>query len=238
MEINPIIVIPIRTKSVRLPNKPFADINGKNMIQRVVNQALKANIATVIVASCNDSPDSELEKLGVPYVKTDSKLPSGTDRVYDALKKYDPSKKYNVVVNLQGDMPFFPPEYIEKTINAFNDEKIDISTITYPSSPEYSKNPNRVKAVICENGKALYFSRCPIPHGADSYNIHMGIYAYKRHAIEKIINTNSTYLENTEKLEQLRALEIGMHIHCISVECDTISVDTKEDLDNAIKFSK
>ena len=236
--INPIIVIPARMKATRLPNKPLMDIHGVPMIIRVAEQAKQANIAPVILAVCEAFPLEVISSIDFPVLNTDENLPSGTDRVYFALKKYDPSQKYNVVINVQGDLPFFPPHYLQKLLHVFENPDIDMATLVSPMTKEEAQNPHRVKTVLNEQGRALYFSRSPIPHGAEQFRHHIGVYAYKRDVLEKLTHTPPAPLEIQEKLEQIRALCLGMHIQCVEVEADSLSVDTPEDLEMARHYAK
>lgn len=241
-----LIIIPARLSSSRLPNKPLADIGGKTMIQRVYEQAVKAKLGDVVVACDGEKIANEVKNFAGKYVITDPNLPSGTDRIYAALKTLQKDNNYDIIVNLQGDLPNIEPKIIKTTAENLAKDDSDISTIASKVRDKSEvTNPNVVKIAIAfkeENfGHALYFSRCPIPYaqnGAPQYFHHIGIYAYKRTALEKFIILKQSQLEKYESLEQLRALENNMKISVGIVDSHPISVDTREDLEAAIKSVK
>lgn len=229
-------IIPVRLASTRLPNKPLADICGKSMIQRVYEQAKEADLGEILIACDGQEIAAEVEKFGGNYVITDPDLPSGTDRIYQAYKKS--GLEADIIVNLQGDLPNIDPKVIESAANAALIEDCDFATVASKITNEDEiSNPNVVKIAISfkeENlGKALYFSRCAIPYSKDSadYFHHIGIYAYKKDALEKFVNLQPSDLEKRESLEQLRALESDMNIFVKIVEAHPLSVDTQEDLE-------
>jgi 3-deoxy-manno-octulosonate cytidylyltransferase (CMP-KDO synthetase) len=229
-------IIPVRLASTRLPNKPLADICGKSMIQRVYEQALAADLGEVLIACDGEEIAAEAKKIGAKFVITDPNLPSGTDRIYAAFASLN--KDFDVIVNLQGDLPNIDPAVIRAAADAASGD-CDIATVAskIKNLSEIS-NPNVVKIAIAFKeknlGKALYFSRCAIPHSkndaADFYH-HIGIYAYKKSALEKFVKLPQSMLEQRESLEQLRALENDMKIFVKIVEAHPLSVDTKEDLE-------
>ena len=232
-----IIIIPARLASTRLPNKPLANILGKTMIRRVYEQALKAGIGEVYVACDGKEIAAEIESFGGKAIITNPDLHSGTDRVFAALKDIDKLNEFEVIINLQGDLPAVDPEVIRSAASALIESNADIATV---ASIIKEKNeildPNVVKAVISfdrtkDLGNALYFSRSAIPYNADKYYHHIGIYAYKKSALEKFISLSPSKLEKTESLEQLRALENSMKIAVRIVDSYPLSVDTKEDLE-------
>ena len=231
-----IILIPSRLASTRLPNKPLKDIGGVPMIIRVLDSAQKSNLGRVAVVTPDQDIGSVVENAGGEYILTKSSHISGTDRIMEALHKIDPNRKFDTVVNLQGDIPFIPPNYIKIAVGLLNDEKTDIGTLISPLNKNEILNPNVVKVGIGLKrnnltGRAVYFSRLPVPYNAEDYYQHIGIYTFRRSALEKFCSTPQTTLEKTEKLEQLRALELGMNI-CASLVSETpIGVDTKEDLE-------
>ncbi|MFT6332776.1 MAG: 3-deoxy-manno-octulosonate cytidylyltransferase (CMP-KDO synthetase) [Lentimonas sp.] len=231
-----LIIIPARLASTRLPNKPLADILGESMIARVWKQAKKSNLGEIIVAcDCQEIVD-EIEKIGGKAVITDPTLPSGTDRIFAALKSLNNYQDFEIIVNLQGDLPIIDPKIIQKAADAALNSDADIATVASSIKDlEEISNPNVVKIAISALneeglGNALYFSRAPIPHGEGEYFHHIGIYAYKREALEKFVSMNPSNLEKRESLEQLRALENGMKIAVQIVDSHPISVDTIEDL--------
>ncbi len=234
-------IIPARLASTRLPNKPLADIFGKSMIVRVFEQAQKANLGEVVVACDCREIAQVIENAGGRAIITDPNLPSGTDRIYAALLQIPDYQDFEVVVNLQGDLPVIDPNVIIAAANAALQSDADIATVaSVIKNKDEIDNPNVVKIAIAFDanktlGQALYFSRAPIPHGVGEYYHHIGIYAYKRNALEKFVNLKPSPLEKRESLEQLRALENQMKIVVQIVDSHPLSVDTKEDLEK-VKF--
>ncbi len=178
-------IIPVRLASTRLPNKPLADICGKSMIQRVYEQALKADLGEVVIACDGEEIAAEVKKFGGKFVLTDPNLPSGTDRIYAAYQSF--AQDFEIILNLQGDLPNIDPQVIRAAADAALQHDCDIATVASKIKNESEiSNPNVVKIAIAFKeknlGKALYFSRCPIPFSkttdADFYH-HIGIYAYK-----------------------------------------------------------
>lgn len=236
--IRPIIIIPSRLESTRLPKKALKLINGKPMIWHVWSNATKANIAPVIVATDSKEIQDIITKNDGNAIITNKEHTSGSDRVYEALTKYDAEENYNIVVNLQGDMPFFDPNLLKKLLSKVGNE--DIATLVCEATPSEIINPNVVKAVISwddkrkDLGNALYFSRSSVPYNAEFYWHHIGVYAWKRNSLKNFISLAPSKLELIEKLEQLRALENGMIIKAVKVDENPIGVDTQKDL-NRIK---
>jgi 3-deoxy-manno-octulosonate cytidylyltransferase (CMP-KDO synthetase) len=231
-------IIPVRLASTRLPNKPLVDICGKSMTQRVYEQALKANLGEVIIACDGEEIAAEAKKIGAKFIITNPDLPSGTDRIYAAYKNFT-NDQFDVILNLQGDLPNIDPQVIRAAAEAALNQDCDIATVASKIKNEAEiSNPNVVKIAIAFKeknlGRALYFSRAAIPFAkineADFYH-HIGIYAYKKSALEKFVNLPQSALEKRESLEQLRALENDMKIFVQIVEAHPLSVDTKEDLE-------
>ena len=238
------VIIPARLESTRLPHKVLADINGKPMIVRVWEQAEKANVGPVIIA-CDDREIYEaVNHRGGSIFMTDRSHLSGSDRIFEALQKFDPAADYDVVINLQGDMPFIQPSVIKKVLAPLKNPDVDIATIVHPIKDKSElETPSVVKAVLSIDpkqtiGRAIYFTRNSAPYGDGTYYHHQGIYAYRREALKKFVSLNTGWLEEREKLEQLRALENGMRIDAVVVKQKTISVDTQEDLDKARRLAK
>lgn len=235
-----LIVIPVRLASTRLPNKPLADICSKTMIQRVYEQALKANLGEVVIACDGEEIANEAKKIGAKYVITDPNLASGTDRIYAASKELEGD--FDIILNLQGDLPNIDPNVIIAAANTALENDCDISTVASKiTNREEITNPNVVKIAMAESGRALYFSRASIPYSKenlDDYFHHIGIYAYKKSSLEKFVNLKQSNLEKRESLEQLRALENDMSIFVSVVEAHPLSVDTKEDLEVVTKLIK
>jgi 3-deoxy-manno-octulosonate cytidylyltransferase (CMP-KDO synthetase) len=236
---NPIVVIPARMASTRLPGKPLADIHGKAMIVHVLDRGREADIGPVAVA-CGDIEIVQVVRSanGIA-VATDPSLPRGSDRVHAALGQIDPQARHDVVVNLQGDLPTIPPSYLRAVLSPLSDPGFDIATLVAPiESAEEAAMPSVVKAACAFDGgravsPALYFSRVPIPWGAGPLWHHIGIYAFRRQALARFVSLPESPLERRESLEQLRALEAGMRIACVRVDHAAFGVDTPADLDRA-----
>ena len=236
---NPIVVIPSRMASTRLPGKPLADIHGKPMIVHVLDRAREAQIGPVAVA-CGDAEIAEaIHANGGLAVLTDPTLPRGSDRVHAALAALDPQGHHDVVVNLQGDLPTIPPAYLRTVLAPLADPAFDIATLVAPiDSDEEANLPSVVKAACAfDRGRAvspaLYFSRAPIPWGDGPRWHHIGIYAFRRAALAHFVSLPEAPLERRESLEQLRALEAGMRIACARVDHAPFGVDTQADLERA-----
>lgn len=242
-----LIIIPVRLASTRLPNKPLADILGKTMIQRVYEQAKKADLGRVVIACDGEEIAQEVKKFGAEFVITDPNLPSGTDRIYQAYKKLA-SENFDLILNLQGDLPNIDPKVIAAAADAALNSDCDIATVASRITNEAEIiNPNVVKIAIAFKeknlGRALYFSRSAIPYAKnnakgndDEYFHHIGIYVYKKAALEKFVKLEPSILEKRESLEQLRALENDMKISVKIVETHPLSVDTAEDLQVVTKI--
>lgn len=233
---NPIVLIPSRLASTRLPDKPLADIHGLPMIVHCLRRALEAGFARVAVA-CGDAPIAEAVKAaGGEAVLTDPNHPSGSDRIFEALQKLDPRCEHDAVINLQGDLPAIDPKVISAVLLPLADPAIDIATLTTPIVEQHEVDDrNVVKAVLSlapgqSVGRALYFSRRPVPGGEGPLWHHIGIYAYRRAALERFVSLKPSPLEKRESLEQLRALENGMSIAAAVVDTLPLGVDTPADL--------
>jgi 3-deoxy-manno-octulosonate cytidylyltransferase (CMP-KDO synthetase) len=232
----PIVLIPARMASTRLPGKPLADIAGVPMIVRVWRQAVAAKVGPVVVAAAEREIVEAVEIAGGRAVMTAPNLPSGSDRIYAALESVDRGYEHDVVVNLQGDLPTLDPSYIRAVVDALAATGADIATLAaeIDDQADYD-NPNVVKPVISwdvggDRGRALYFTRARAPHGGGPLFHHIGIYAYTRTALARFVALDPSPLEKREKLEQLRALEAGMSIAVARVDGVPLSVDTPEDL--------
>lgn len=236
-----LILIPARMASTRLPNKPLADINGKPMIWHVWQRAIEANIGTPVV--CTDSSEvlDAIIKAGGEAVMTKSDHPSGSDRIWEAVTKLDPKGEAELIVNVQGDLPTIAPDLIKASIAPFEKGDCDIATLaTVITEEEERTNPNVVKAIGTPVGenllRALYFTRASAPYGEGDLYHHIGLYTYKRSALEKFVSLPPSTLEQREKLEQLRALEAGMRIDIALVDTAPLGVDTPADLEAARKI--
>ncbi len=237
-----VVVIPARMASTRLPGKPLADIAGVSMIVRVWRQAVKAGVGPVVVAAGDDVIAAAIERAGGHAILTDPDLPSGSDRVHAALNEFDPERRYDSVVNLQGDLPALDPDTVRAVAELLFDSHADIATLAAPiDDPADNDNPAVVKPVIAwdadgKRGRALYFTRARAPWGEGPLFHHIGIYAYRRASLARFVSLPPSPLETREKLEQLRALEAGMNIQVARVDAVPLSVDTPADLEKARKL--
>ena len=235
----PIIVIPSRMASSRLPGKPLAAIRGRAMILHVLDRGREAGIGPVAVACADPEIADAVRADGGTAVLTDPTLPSGSDRVHAALATLDPQGAHDIVVNLQGDLPTIPPGHLRAVIAPLADPAIDIATLVAPiETDEEAAMPSVIKAACAfDRGRAvspaLYFSRAPIPAGPGPRWHHIGIYAYRRAALARFVSLPESPLERRERLEQLRALEAGMRIACARVDHAPFGVDTQDDLHRA-----
>ena len=239
---NPILLIPARMASTRLPNKPLAEIAGVPMIVRVWARAMAAGLGPVVVAAAEPAIVAAVEQAGGRAVLTEPGLPSGSDRIWAALGKADPDGRHDVVINLQGDLPALDPEQIKTVAQALEKSGADIATLAAPIDNHADEiNPAVVKAVVAWQpdgrlGRALYFTRASAPAGEGVLWHHVGLYAYRREALESFVALPPSPLEVREKLEQLRALEAGMTIAVARVDEPPLSVDTPDDLERARKL--
>ena len=235
----PIVLIPARMASTRLPGKPLADITGLPMIVRVWQQAVDAGLGPVVVAAAEQEIVDAIESAGGRAVLTEPDLPSGSDRIFAALEEIDPRGAHDVVVNLQGDLPALDPSYVRAVAETLEATGADIATLAAEIDDDADRdNPNVVKPVVAwdetgDRGRALYFTRARAPHGDGPLFHHVGIYAYTRDALTRFVKLEPSPLEKREKLEQLRALEAGMTIAVARVNEVPLSVDTPEDLQKA-----
>jgi 3-deoxy-manno-octulosonate cytidylyltransferase (CMP-KDO synthetase) len=234
-----IVLIPARMAATRLPNKPLADIGGLPMIVRVLRQAEKAEVGPVAVAAGDPEVVEAVERAGGRAVLTDPALPSGSDRIMAALEALDPGQRFDTVINLQGDMPFVDPQVAAACAEVLAREpECDIATVVAPeASPADRSNPDVVKAVLAlaegaSMGRALYFTRSTLYGDAPVWR-HIGIYGYRRAALNRFTAAPPSPLERREKLEQLRALEMGLRIDAAIAASAPISVDTADDLEAA-----
>jgi 3-deoxy-manno-octulosonate cytidylyltransferase (CMP-KDO synthetase) len=236
---NPIVLIPARLASTRLPDKPLADIAGEAMIVRVWRQAMAAKAGPVVVAAAEQAIVDAIAHAGGRAVLTDPQLPSGTDRIFAALRSVDPKGAHDVVVNLQGDLPALDPASVRAVTDALAAGKADMATLAAAiDDPADFDNPSVVKPVVAWDkdgrfGRALYFTRARAPSGEGELFHHIGIYAFTRKALERFVSLPPSPLEKREKLEQLRALEAGMIIAVARVDSVPLSVDTPADLEKA-----
>ena len=235
----PIVLIPARMASTRLPGKPLADIGGVPMIVRVWQKAVDAGIGPVVVACGEHEIQKAVEAAGGRAVLTNPTLPSGSDRVWAALNAVDRAFEHDLVVNLQGDLPTFDPAYIRAAIDAMVTTGTDIGTCAAEIEDQAeADNPSTVKVVATwdvggTRGRVHYFSRSRIPSGKGPWFAHVGIYVFRREALQRFVGLQPSPLELREKLEQLRAIEAGISIGVGRVEGIPLSVDTPADLEKA-----
>ncbi|MGJ5140107.1 3-deoxy-manno-octulosonate cytidylyltransferase [Bradyrhizobium oligotrophicum] len=233
-----LVLIPARMASTRLPGKPLLDIAGQPMIVQVLRRAQEAGIGRVAVATDTPEIAAAVAAAGGEVVMTRPDHPSGSDRIYEAMCKLDPAREAEIVVNLQGDFPTIDPQNISDVLPPLEDPAVDIATLAAQiHTEEESLNPNVVKAVGSPVGgrrlRALYFTRATAPHGDGPRYHHIGLYAYRRAALERFVSLPPSPLEQQEKLEQLRALEDGMRIDVMVVDAVPRGVDTPADLETA-----
>lgn len=235
-----LIVIPARMQATRLPGKPLADIHGEPMIVHVWRRAMAAEAGRVVVATDAEEIRAAVRKAGGEAVMTRADHISGSDRVYEAISRVDPESDFDIIVNLQGDLPTLEPHLVQACIAPLRDKGPHIATLTAEiTEPSERDNPNVVKVVGTPVAgrpnrlRALYFTRATAPAGEGPLYHHIGIYAYRRSAIERFVTLRPSPLELREKLEQLRALEDNMRIDVAIVDTVPLGVDTPHDLERA-----
>ncbi|MEA2780172.1 MAG: 3-deoxy-manno-octulosonate cytidylyltransferase synthetase [Rhodospirillaceae bacterium] len=235
----PLIVIPARLASTRLPGKPLADIHGEPMIVHVWRAAIAAAVGPVLVAAAEPEIAHVVKTVGGEVLLTRPDHPSGSDRVWEAVERADPEGRHNIVVNLQGDLPAIDPAAIRRVLEPLDDPAVDIATLAVEIRNAVERdNPNVVKVVAALDrdqpiARALYFTRTRCPAGEGPHFHHIGIYAYRRAALARFVALPPGRLEQREKLEQLRALEAGLRIDVALVDTAPLGVDTPDDLDRA-----
>ncbi|KPD01907.1 3-deoxy-manno-octulosonate cytidylyltransferase [Moellerella wisconsensis] len=241
------VIIPARFASTRLPGKPLADIHGKPMVVRVMEQALKSGASRVIIATDHQEVVDAVQHAGGEACMTDSNHHSGTERLAEVIDKYQFADD-EIIVNVQGDEPLIPPMIISQVANNLANSQAEMGTLAVPiNNAEEAFNPNAVKVVMDQSGYALYFSRAAIPWQRDQFAVnkqiigdhflrHIGIYAYRAGFIRRYVTWPASPLENIEMLEQLRVLWYGEKIHvAVAAQAPGAGVDTPEDLDSVRK---
>ncbi|SMD17346.1 3-deoxy-manno-octulosonate cytidylyltransferase [Rhizobium sp. RU36D] len=233
-----LVLIPARMASVRLPGKPLADICGLPMIVQVAKRAQEANVGRVVVAVDDQRVFDAVQSAGFEVVMTRSDHQSGSDRIHEAMLLIDPDAKAEIIINVQGDLPTIEPEVIHAALRALEDPRTDIATLTVEIESEEDKvNPSIVKVIgspVSETRlHALYFTRVTAPYGPGPLYHHIGLYAYRRAALDRFVTLKPSVLEKRESLEQLRALEAGMRIDVEIVKTVPLGVDTPADLEKA-----
>ena len=229
-----VVLIPARMASTRLPGKPLADIGGLPMIVHVLRRAEAAKVGPVVVATDSGAIATAVEKAGGRALLTGSDHPSGSDRIYEALGRLD--DRADIVINVQGDLPTLDPADIRAALEPLADPAVDIATLAAEiREPGERENPNVVKVVgspvTPRRLRALYFTRATAPFGEGPLYHHIGLYAYRRAALERFVALPRSILEQREQLEQLRALEAGMRIDVTLVDSVPLGVDTPADLE-------
>lgn len=240
-----VAVIPARYASTRFPGKPLCMLEGKTMIERVYEQVCKnPHFAHVLVATDDSRIFDAVQAFGGQVLMTSSEHRSGTDRVADAVRQWKDIAQDDVVVNIQGDEPFIDPLQLDELMACFDKEQVQIATLAKPiQSQEILKDPNIVKVVQSNEGKALYFSRLPIPYLRNKsfadhiFYQHIGVYAYRMKTLQEIVQLPTSLLEQAESLEQLRWIENGCAIYLQITHRETFfGIDTPEDMQKAIEY--
>lgn len=237
---NTIVLIPARMASIRLPGKPLEDIAGQPMIVHVLRRALAAKIGEAVVATDSEAVAAAVEKSGGRAIMTRADHVSGSDRIYEALEALDPERRLGVVVNVQGDLPTIEPADIRAALKPLADAAVDIATLAAViTDPAECRNPNVVKvsgsAVAPARLRATTFTRADATGPGPHYH-HIGLYAYRRAALERFVKLPPSPNERREELEQLRALDAGMRIDVAVVKSVPLGVDTPEELKKARKM--
>lgn len=236
---NPLVIIPARMASTRIPGKPLADICGQPMIVQVWRRAMEADVGPVVVACAETEIADAVTDCGGQAVLTRPDHPSGSDRIFEALTILDPDRKHDAIVNVQGDLPTIEIEAVRAALEPLSNPEVDIATLVSEITREEERdNPNVVKAALSLSagekiGRALYFSRQRIPSGDGPLYHHIGLYAFRRDALERFVELPPAPLEQRERLEQLRTLEAGMRIDAALVDTVPLGVDTPADLERA-----
>lgn len=228
-------IIPARFASIRFPGKLLANLNGKPVLKWAYLSAVKSKAFEKVIIATDDYLVLRAAKsFGAEVMLTKRSHLSGTDRIAEVARKL----KCDVVVNLQGDHPFIPPQMLRNLLKTFADKKVAVATLVYPETDvEKIKNPNLVKVVFDKNNNALYFSRSTIPWETQKAFIHIGLYAFRKKFLEKLVQKKPTPLEKVEKLEQLRILENGTPIKVVVVGAAVPSVDVPEDIAPAERWA-
>ena len=239
MAMKSVAVIPARYASTRFPGKVLADLGGKPILQHVWERTKRSKADAVLIAVDDPKVFDAGRAFGADIVMTSPDHPSGSDRIWEAVRERDAE----VIINVQGDEPFIPPALIEQLIQGLkNDKSLKMITACVPFADiNNSENPSAVKVILDKNDYAVYFSRYPIPYNRDNIEgvvryRHIGIYGFRRDYLFEFASQERTYLEKCENLEQLRAIENGVKIKVVKTDYNPLSVDTLEDLQNILKI--
>ena len=235
---DPLILIPARMQATRLPGKPLADIHGEPMIVHVWRRAVAAGIGGVVVATDDERIAGAIAAVGGRAVMTSRDHMTGSDRIREAADIVDPERRHDLIVNVQGDFPTLTPAAIASAIEPLADPAVDIATLAAVIHDEEERNaPSVVKLIGSEVSpgrlRALYFTRATAPYGDGPLYHHVGLYAYRRPALDRFVSLPQSPLEKRESLEQLRALEDGMRIDAMVIDHVPRGVDTPPDLERA-----
>lgn len=232
-----LVLIPARLGSTRLPGKPLADIAGAPMIVHVLRRALESGVGPVAVATDSQEILAAVEKAGGTAILTRADHASGSDRIFEAVEKLDPGRTYDRIVNVQGDLPTVDPAIIRQAVDLLDVPEVDLGTLgAVIRRPAEIADPNVVKLVgsgEASRRRALYFTRATAPWGEGELIHHIGLYVWRRSALERFVRLPPSPLEVRERLEQLRALEAGMRIDAALVDDVPLGVDTEHDLERA-----
>jgi 3-deoxy-manno-octulosonate cytidylyltransferase (CMP-KDO synthetase) len=236
--LNPVILIPARMAATRLPNKPMADLHGEPMIVAVWRRAMEADIAPVWIATDTQAIADVVQAAGGKAVMTRADHPSGSDRVHEAVGRIDPDGRYDAIINVQGDLPTVTPATIRAAAAPLADPEVAIGTAVAPIHREEERTASSVVKMVGSplgggRFRCLYFTRATAPWGEGPLYHHIGLYAWRRQALERFVALPPSPLEQREKLEQLRALEAGMRIDAMEVTEVPLGVDTPDDLERA-----
>jgi 3-deoxy-manno-octulosonate cytidylyltransferase (CMP-KDO synthetase) len=236
---HPIVLIPARMGSTRLPGKPLARIHGVAMIVHVLKRAEAAALGPVVVACAEPEIAAAVEAAGGRAMLTAPDLPSGSDRIHAALSALDPEGRFDAVLNVQGDLPTLDPTLLKIALALLDDGAVEIGTLAAEiETADERTDPNVVKSIVsaepgARTGRALYFTRASAPFGEGPLYHHIGLYAFRRRALERFVRLPPSPLERRERLEQLRAIEAGMRIEVAFVDTVPLGVDTPADLARA-----
>ncbi len=241
--LHPLIVIPARLASTRLPGKPLADIHGEAMIVHVWRRAVEADLGPVVVACGEAEIAAAIRAAGGEALVTEGDHTSGSDRIFEAVERLDPEAVHDAIINIQGDLPTIDPESVRAALRPLGEPGVDIGTLVAEiADVRERRDPNVTKAALVIDeatrcGRALYFSRSPVPWPGEDDSLplyhHIGLYAYRRAALRRFVALPPSPLERRERLEQLRALEAGMRIDAALVDTVPLGVDTPADLERA-----
>jgi len=235
-----IAIIPARYNSTRLPGKPLRKINNKSLIQIIYENIRKTRLFSDVIAATDDSRIFDVVKSFGGNVKlTASYHKCGTERVAEIAKKLDA----DIIINIQGDELFITKEPLNKLIQAFSEPDVSVATLIHPiSNSDEIENPNRVKVIFDKNNFAIYFSRSPIPYLREKTNlqhyVHIGVYAFRKDALQTFASLPQSRLERAEKLEQLRLIENGFKIKVVKTDYAGFGIDTEEDLKKVLELKK